>query len=362
MIGGYLVDNFNWNYIFYVNIPIGIFSILFTAVVQRKYKIETKLKFDIPGFITSSMFLPVFLYGLSQVNSSTNPEGWKSETVMGCMWISAVSFILFIFFELNSKNPLIDLRLFKDKNFSVANFVIFIFAMGMFGSTFLIPIYMQDNLGYSAFQAGLIFLPVGILQAVASPSAGKIVKYVDPRIVIITGLSLLAFSFYLNNSFSLQTDRSYILHSLILRGVGLGILYPPLLAIALINISQKQMAQASSVTNITRQVGGSVGVAFFTYLLTVRRNYHTQIYSESINYSGETYNETINKLADFYVPPVSSTHNEAIGHAKNYIIKWLDNEAYISGINDDFLIGMLITATAIVPVIFLTTKRKNEAK
>ena len=114
---------------------------------------------------------------------------------------------------------------------------------------------MQDTLGYSAFQAGLVFLPVGILQAIVSPLAGKMIKIVDVRLVIIVGLILLSGSFLLNYYLTLQTTRSYIVHSLILRGMGLGIIYPPLLAVALSRVPQQSISQASSLVNITRQVG-----------------------------------------------------------------------------------------------------------
>ncbi len=361
MIGGYLVDNFTWNYIFYINVPIGIFCIFFSVVVQKSYKLESALKFDIPGFITSSTFLPVFLYGLSQVNSSTNPSGWKSPVVMGCMWIAVVFFVLFIFTELNVKTPLIDIRVFKHKNFSIANFVIFIFAVGMFGSTFLIPLYLQDTLGYSAFHAGLLFLPVGLIQAFVSPSAGRIIKYIDPRIVIIFGLILLSTSFFMNNNLTLQTDRSYVLFSLILRGAGLGILFPPLLAVSLVNVSAIRMAQASSITNITRQVGGSVGVAFFTYTLSRRRTFHTQIYSETIDYTGETYQNTVESLSQFYSSTGADNAVAAAKMAKHYIIEWINTEAYIKGINDDFLIGAIITVLAIIPALLLTPKKKDKS-
>lgn len=359
MIGGYLVDNFNWNYIFYVNIPIGIFSIIFTMIVQKKVAITKIIKFDIPGFITLALFVPVFLYGLSQVNASTNPEGWQSVTVMSCMWVAAVSFVLFIYVELNVKDPLVNLRIFKNHNFTLSNFVIFIFAVGMFGSTFLIPLYMQNTLGYSAFDAGLVFLPVGIIQAVASPMSTKIVKYIDARIIITLGLTLLATSFFLNNSFTLQTDRDYIVSSLILRGVGMGILFPPLLAISLDTISKEDMPQASSLSNIIRQVGGSVGVAFFTYMLTARRAFHTQIYSETINYTGEVYQKSINKLADFYSQTGAESSGAALSSAKSYIVNWLETEAYISSINDDFMAGAIVTALAIIPVWFITIKKKE---
>lgn len=361
MIGGYLVDNFNWNYIFYVNIPIGILCMIVTIVIQKKYQYAKNLKLDIAGLITSALFLPVFLYGLSQVNASTNPQGWSSPLVMACMWISAVSFILFVYFEMTVSSPLIDLRLFKDWKFSIANLVIFIFAVGMFGSTFLIPLYMQDNLGYSAFQAGLVFMPVGLVQAFGSPISGKLTKYIDPRIIIVTGLLLLSISFFINSTFTLQTDRHTIIASLILRGVGMGILYPPLLSVSLESITSKQMAQASSITNIIRQVGGSVGVACFTFMLTLRRTFHSQIYSETIDYTGNTYQSMINRLSEFFSSVGSDTSESALSQAKSYLVNWLNTEAYIKGINDDFFIGGIVTVLAIIPVLFLKQK-KNKLK
>ncbi len=359
MIGGYLVDNFNWNYIFYVNIPIGIFCIIFTFAVQRQYTLTNKTKFDWLGFISSSLFLPVFLFGLSQVNSSTNPSGWSSPVVMGCMWIAAVSFIYFLYHELNTSEPLIELSVFKDKNFAMSNIVIFIFGTAMFGSTFLIPLYMQDTLGYSAYEAGLVFLPVGIIQAVSSPIAGKLCKIIDPRYIIITGLALLSYSFYMNNGFTYQTDHAYILRSLIFRGAGMGILYPPLLTIALKNVSIPLMPHASSITNIMRQIGGSFGVAIFTYLLHQRRQFHSERYSEALNFTGEKYTETINNLQYYFQRNGSVNHNEAISHAKDYVTNHLNIEAYISGLGDDFLIGCLFAALAIIPVLFLTSKQKK---
>ncbi len=357
MIGGYLVDNFNWNYIFYINIPIGILCIAVTLVIQKRQAILNSIKLDLLGLITSATFLPVFLYGLSEVNSSTNPAGWNSPVVMACMWISAVSFLLFLYFELNVKTPLIDLRIFKDWKFSIANFVILIFAIGMFGSTFLIPLYMQDTLGYSAFEAGLVFLPVGLVQAFGSPIAGRLAKSIDPRIIVVTGLVMLAISFFISGTFTLQTDRSLIVSSLILRGAGMGILYPPLLSVSLEHISEKQMPQASSITNIIRQIGGSVGVAYFTYSLAIRKNFHYQIYSETMDYTGQTYDNIISRLAYFFSSVGSETAESARSLSEQYIMQWLNTEAYIRGIDDDFLVGGIITLIGIIPVLFLRRKK-----
>lgn len=361
-IGGYLVDNLNWNYIFYVNVPVGIFALFFTAAIVKEYKAEKVQPFDIPGFITSGIFLPVFMYGLSEVNSATNTQGWNSPTVLGAMWISVIMFVLFIYFELTVKHPLINLRLFKDSNFALSNLMMMIFGVGMFGSTFLIPLYLQNNLGYSALQAGMFFIPVGILQGVASPIAGALGQRINSKILIATGLLLMAFSFYLNFYLSFLTEKWYVMLSLYLRGIGMGILFTPLLTLSLANIRAESMAQASSITNIIRQMGGSIGVAIFSYTLTQRTNYHTQRYSEALNNTGETYRQTVENLSQFVQQTASATQQGAQSLGEQMILKRLELEAYIGGINDDFYIAFIVTLLCILPVFWLKRIKKQPKK
>lgn len=357
-IGGYLVDNLNWNYIFYVNVPVGVLALFFTAIVQKEYRSGTAQSFDIPGFITSGIFLPLFMYGLSEVNSSTNTQGWNSPIVLGSMWISAVVFMLFIYFELTVKHPLINLRVFKDRNFSLSNLMIFIFGIGMFGSTFLIPLYLQNNLGYTALQAGMFFIPVGIIQGFCSPIAGALGQRINPKILIATGLILMAFSFYLNFYLSFLTEKWYVMTSLILRGIGMGILFTPLLTLSLASVKAEMMAQASSVTNIIRQMGGSFGVAIFSHILTQRTDYHTQRYSESLNYTGEVYRQTIDNLSTFAVQTAGASTQTAHSLAERMIIKRIELEAYIGGINDDFFIAFIVTLLSILPIFWLYRIKK----
>ena len=357
-IGGYLVDNLNWNYIFYVNVPVGVIAMFITAILQKEYKASTPPPFDIPGFITSGIFLPLFMYGLSEVNSATNTQGWNSPVVLGSMWISGVVFILFIYFELTVKHPLINLRVFKDRNFALSNLMIFIFGIGMFGSTFLIPLYLQNNLGYTAFQAGMFFIPVGIIQGICSPIAGTLGQKINPKILIASGLILMAISFYLNFFLSFLTEKWYVMMSLYLRGIGMGILFTPLLTLSLANVRSEMMAQASSVTNIIRQMGGSFGVAIFSHMLTVRTNFHMQRYSEALNHTSEVYRQTIGNLSEFVRQTAGAAEQSARSIAEQIIIKRLELEAYIGGINDDFFIAFIVTLLSILPIFWLYKTNK----
>lgn len=358
-IGGYLVDNFNWNYIFYINVPIGALALFFTAVIQKEYRPNTKDSFDVVGFITSAIFLPAFMFGLSQVNSSSNPEGWSSPVVLGSLWLSVVMFIIFVFAELTVKQPFINLRLFADRDFALSNIVFFIFGIGMFGSTFLIPLYLQDNLGYSAFQAGMFFMPVGIIQGIASPVSGSLTNKMNPKILILGGLLLMGLSFYMNTFLSLFTDKWYIMLSLYIRGLGMGVLFTPLLTLSLSDIANKDMAQASSITNIVRQMGGSFGVALMSHFLTQRTAYHYDRYSEALNYTSGIYTSVVGRLSQFAQHLSDATAGTAREVALSLLSRRISIEAYISGINDDFYIALLITSLCILPVLLLRKGRKN---
>lgn len=164
MIGGYFIDNINWNTIFNINVPVGIVGLFATIIIQREYKTEHTRSFDVLGFVSMAVFLSALLLALTDGNAAWNTRGWTSPFIVSCFAISAVSLVVFLSVELTIAHPLIDLRLLKDFNFSLANCILFIFGFGMFGSTFLLPLYLQTSLGYTAFQAGSLFLPSGLFK------------------------------------------------------------------------------------------------------------------------------------------------------------------------------------------------------
>ena len=170
----------------------------------------------------------------------------------------------------------------------------------------------------------------------------------------------MALSFYLNIFLSFLTEKWYIMMSLYLRGIGMGILFTPLLTLSLANIRIDMMAQASSLTNIIRQMGGSFGVAIFSHVLTQRTSYHTQRYSEALNYTGEIYHQTIGKLSAFALQTTGATEGTAKSLAEQLILERLDLEAYIGGINDDFYIAFIVTLLCLVPVFWLRKVKKGK--
>jgi MFS transporter, DHA2 family, multidrug resistance protein len=357
LIGGYLVDNFSWPLIFDVNVPIGIAGMLATAIIQKEYRNPRIRSFDAVGFLSVSIFLPVLLYALTEGNAATNSDGWNSPVVLVCFGISIISLAVFLVTELTIKEPLIELSLFKGYNFAISNLVIFIFGIGMFGSTFLLPLYLQNSLGYTAIQAGSVFLPVGIIQGIVAPATGILSHKMNPKIPIIAGAVLLAFSFYLNSMLSYLSEHSFIMLSLYIRGFAMGMMFSPLTAVATLGVPKEKMGQASGLINVLRQIGGSFGVALLSTLLISRGTFHTQSFGESLDQNSPAFKGVMSDIGNFLVHNAGSTVTTAAQQGKFLIFSHINRQAFVQAISDDFLIAAIITLISAIPVFFLRLKK-----
>ncbi len=361
IIGGYLVDNFSWQLIFNVNIPVGIAALVFTIVIQREFINPKVRKFDYIGFISVITFLPVLLYALSEGNAQTNSEGWSAPYILICFAIALVGLVVFLIQELTTEDPLLDLRLLKNRNFGMANIVMLLFGIGMFGSTFLLPLYLQNSMGYTALQSGAVFLPVGIIQGLISPVAGIFSDKVNAKVPIFTGVALMVLSFYLNSELSYLTEQPFIMTSLYLRGLGMGLLFTPLSSLSLATISRDKMAQASGITNTVRQVGGSLGVALLSTILTSRVKYHAQIFGGALQPNSDVFQNTLRGIANYIQHSAGSSAAIAAKQSQSVLMSHVSSQAYIQGINDDFLIAASITFLCAFPVLFMHLKKKAVA-
>ena len=358
MIGGYLIDNINWNSIFNVNVPVGIVGLFATYVIQREYKTKRTRSFDVLGFITMATALRTLLLALTDANAKWNTGGWSSPFIVNCLIISALSFIVFFVTEANVKHPLIDMSLFKDFNFSVANGVLFIFGFGMFGSTFLLPLYLQNALGYTAFQAGSLFLPVGLLQAMTAPMAGFLSDKVNPKIPAFCGLVLLAVSLFFNSSLSLFSEHHQIMIPLYIRGFAMGMIFSPMTTMALANVPRYKIGQASGLYNIIRQLGGSFGIAFMSSLLIRRTIYHNAIYGQVVNQQSDTFQQVSHQLVRFSADALSGNSSLAAMRAQALIAEHIATQAFVKAVGDVFLVAAAITLAGTIPVLLLKYKKK----
>jgi MFS transporter, DHA2 family, multidrug resistance protein len=362
MIGGYLVDTYSWQAIFDVNVPVGVIALAFTYIIQREYKTEHIRSFDFIGLVSMALFLTSLLLAFADGNAAWNTGGWTSNFIVTCFTISAISFIIFLITELSVKHPLIELRLLKNRNFFIATMMMFIFGAALFGNSFLLPLYLQNSLDYTALQAGLVFFPVGIIQAFMSPIAGRLSDKANPKIPVFIGIGLLTLSMYYSSFFSEYSMHSQIMLPLYLRGFALGFIFIPLTNIALLDIPRNELAQASGLFNTIRQIGGSFGVAVLGTILTQRVNYHTENFGNAVNQYSAQYKHVVYSVQNFVQYNTGSAGMEMINRTKALVVQHLVNQAFIEGINDDFRIGALLTVILLIPIFFFSVKKRDKNK
>ncbi len=362
LIGGYLVDNFHWSLIFDVNVPFGILAMLVTIVIQREYVNKNVKDFDIIGFISVSIFLPFLLYALSEGNAQSNSEGWTAPYILVCFAIAIISFAVFLTAELTVKHPLMDLSLLINRNFGISNLILFVFSVGMFGSTFLLPLYLQNSLGYTAIQSGAVFLPVGIIQGTLSPISGILSsnKKINPKLIVFTGLTLLSISFLLNSRLSYLTEHWFIMASLYVRGFAMGLIFAPLSTMSLVDVPREKMALASSLNNVVRQIAGSLGVAIFATLLTTRVSFHNTNYGQNIDKNSPTYQMVTHNVNQYIMSNAGGKPGDAAKQTGTIISSFVGKQAYIQGVSDDFLLAGIVTFLGVIPLFFLHGNKKPE--
>ncbi len=254
-----------------------------------------------------------------------------------------------------------DLKLLADRNFGIANIVMLIFGVGVFGGVFLLPLYLQNALDYTALQSGAVFLPVGIIQGVTAPLAGIVSDKINVKIPVLTGLAAFVLSFLIYTKLSFLTEHNYIMISLYLRGIGMGLLFAPLSSAAIRNIPRFKMAQASSLLNTIRQLGGSLGIAILATMLSTRINFHAQTFGQSVQPQSEMYKTTTSHINNYIQHHAGSSPAAAAKQGSYILLSNVNRQAYIEGINDDFTIAAVITAMGIIPIFFLRSKKKKKA-
>ena len=319
LIGGYLVDDYSWHLIFDVNVPVGLAAILFAIFIQKEWRGARAGSFDWPGFLCVVCFMPLLIFALARGNSPSNPEGWSSPEVIGCFAVAAAALIVFIVRELRCENPLLNLKLLGERNFGVSMAVLAIFGIGMLGGTYLLPLYMQKGLGYTAIMAGSVFLPVGLIQGVLSTCSGFLTRYIKPLFIAVTGILVMTLSFYFASRFTLHTTHAQIMLVLYLRGFGMGLTFAPLNDFSLMNLSQRDMASAAGISNSIKQLSGSVSIALLTVILTGRTAFHS-----------------------------------AQGGLSSA-------ESYVAGISDDFLFVTFVSLASALPFLWLLRPRRKAA-
>ena len=271
-LGGYIAQYVDWRWIFYLNVPIGIVGVILGWRVLRESQIQRDLRFDWRGFLILAPGLALLLYGLSNLSY----DGWNSIlTVAGPTIVALILLVIAVPLELRAKSPLLDLRLFTGRNFLVGNIIIWVATVGLFGATFLLPQYLQALRGLTPSASGLLLMPQGLAAIVGTVISGALYNRLGARVLVLIGAVAITIDTYLLSTFStLNSNLTLFIPLLIVRGLALPLLTQTTNTLALNEISNRALAGANTVLNITRSVVSSLAVAVLINILQSQQIAH----------------------------------------------------------------------------------------
>jgi MFS transporter, DHA2 family, multidrug resistance protein len=275
-LGGYIVDNFSWPYIFYINIPIGVIATLLTLQYVRSPKYgEKKAANEIDWWGIG--LLAVAVGSLQYILEKGQEDDWFNSFTIIVLTIAAFfGFFFFIWRELTYKNPIVDLKVLSNGHLRVGTILSFILGFGLYGSTFIIPLYTQSTLGWTAQQSGMLMIPAALTTAFMMPIIGKLLQKGVPQQYLVAGGMLLffGFSFWGYKVLTPSTPGDAFFWPLILRGIGMGLLFIPITTLSLSTLKGQQIGQGAAFTGMMRQLGGSFGIALITTFMSRRTVMH----------------------------------------------------------------------------------------
>ena len=351
-LGGYITDNFNWPWIFFINVPIGIigFLVAMRVLVDPPYMHgSTKANIDGAGII----LLAVGLAALQTLLEQGQTDDWFSSRFI--CWTTAISvctLVGFVWWELTSDQPAVDLRILKDIQFTAGTIVGGVLGIGLFASLFLLPQFMQTLLGFTATQSGLSLMPRSLAMMIMMPIAGLAYNRIGPRIMIASGLFIAAYTQWLLSRFTVEVAAQDLLIPLIVQGLGFAMVFVSLNTAALSNIDRKKMTSATGLNNLIRQLGGSIGIAVVVTQLTQHSDMARADLVNNAQASNPLYFQQLHAIAGAFVANGDSL-STALAAAPQVMNELIERQAICIAYDYIFFWIGLLFAACIPLVLFL---------
>jgi EmrB/QacA subfamily drug resistance transporter len=355
-LGGVIIEQFNWRYIFYIAMPICIAAFMLGSVfLPEREETGPRRRFDWVGFVLMVVSLSCLLTGLS----NGQREGWQSNFVMSLIAIALVGGTAFLRWELHTDHPLVNLRVFSNVSFSAASAVACIFGIGLFGSTYLVPLYVQTVQHFTPLSSGLLLMPAGIIMGLCMPIAGYMSDRVPARNMVIAGLLCFGISsFWLARVDSNMTFWS-MAWAVVFSRIGLAIMKPSLNVAALRALRPEHLSQGAGMINFARQLGGAFGVNLLSVTLDRRMFFHSDTLTATQTPGNSATAELLRSIQALLAQSGVPEDMQAAG-ALNYLGRVIFAQAYTMGFRDSFLVVAVIFAFALIPAWLMgrTTPRQ----
>ena len=359
-LGGYIVDNYHWGWIFYINVPLGVIATLLTLMYVKSPKYGEKLKANQVDW-WGIVFLASFIGSLQYVLEHGQQDDWFADpTIVILSVITVFGLLAFIWREMTYEHPIVNLKVLKDSNLRIGTIMCFILGFGLYGSTFIVPIYTQSVLGWTALDTGLLLIPSSLTTAFMMPIIGKLIQKGVPQtyMVAIGFLVFFFFTFWMHNIITNDTGEEHMFWPLILRGMGLGLLFVPITTLSLSTLKGKGIGEGAAFTGMMRQLGGSFGIAIITTFISRFTQDHRVNLISNLDKTSFEVQQRVQQLQQGFMAKGFSA-NEAMDKAYAVLNGSVMKQATILSYMDIFMyLGILFLLC--IPFILLVRRGKGK--
>ena len=349
LLGGWITDNISWPWIFYINIPVGLFAAALTwSIYRERDPGPRRVPLDYVG-----LGLVVVFVGSMQIMIDKGKElDWFASGQIVLLAVAAVvGFMFFLAWELTEKHPIVDLRLFGLRNFTAGTLALSVAYGVFFGNVVLLPLWLQQYMGYTATWAGLVTAPVGVLAIILSPWVGKNVTRIDPRKLATVSFIIFALVLWMRSHFNTQADVMTILIPTVIQGAAMAFFFIPLQAIVFSGLTPERMPSAAGLSNFVRITAGAIGTSLFTTFWENRAILHHAQLAESVNRGNNAATQSLDQFA---------ANGFSYDQSLASINRMIDQQAYTMAVNDMFYLSSMLFLL-MIGVIWLSKPKPGAA-
>jgi DHA2 family multidrug resistance protein len=355
-LGGWITDNYTWRWIFFINLPVGILSLLMTYMIVRDPPYLTEMRKKRTRIDYGGLgFLVLGLASLELMLDNGQKEDWfSSRLVVTAAVLAVVGLVAVVLWELRQKDPVVDFRMLKNRSFAIATGAMFLLGFVLYSSTALLPIYLQTLMGYSATLSGKVISPGGIAIIIMMPIVGRLVTKVDPRWLVAFGMAVSAVGLFQMADFNLYIDYRTAVMARIVQSIGLAFLFIPINYTAFACIPKEKTNYATGLVNLARNIGGSSGIALATTMLSRRSQFHQQTLVSHLTPLDLPYQATVQGLTQAMMQRGADAVGAAT-QAQAVLYGILQRQATMLAFVDVFWL-LAVLFLAVSPLVFLMKK------
>jgi MFS transporter, DHA2 family, multidrug resistance protein len=358
-LGGWITDSFSWRWIFLLNVPIGIIAVLLALALIRdpanavRKSFRQGLRIDFLGLGLLSLGL-----GFLQIvmDKGERDDWFGSPFILWSTVIAVGALIATVVWELKAEHPVIELRLFKDRNFLISTFMMYVLGFVLYSTTALLPLLLQTVMGYTAMQSGLVLLPGGLVLVAILPFVGWLLGKVEPRWIVVFGLCIIACGLILLSHFSLQADMQAAIWGWIVSRTGTAFLFVPINVMAFYFVAPNKTNDATGLINLARNLGASMGISLAATMLDRRAQFHQASLAGDMHGGSGLYHSAMEQLSRMLMTRGENAARAA--HVANGLLyQELQRQATMFAFVDNFWL-MAMICVAVIPLLFLVKKAK----